>query len=140
MCVRRCCKGQPGNAILFISPADDISETQLGLITGEGVYQKILPECYRILFEKQDDGRAAKFKIPFFLSPQDGTGFSVIYDLSYHQCADLHLHNISQVGGVNDRIFPAVFFVDGKMLPSDGIYRVKDTWDAVILDWCPVAA
>lgn len=56
----------------------------------------------------------------------------MIYDLSYHQCTDLHLHNISQMGGVNDRIFPAVFFVDGKMLPGDGIYCVKDTWDPVI--------
>ena len=56
----------------------------------------------------------------------------MIYDLSYHQCADLHLYNISQMGRVNDRIFPAIFLIDGKVLSGDGIYRVKDTRNSII--------
>ena len=36
------------------------------------------------------------------------------------------------MGRVNDRIFPAVFFIDGKVLSGDGIYRVKDTRNSII--------
>ena len=65
----------------------------------QGLLEDFLRKIEHTFFEQQDDRRAAEAEQTFLLAAADNACLTVVFDLADETCADLDLHNGTEIFG-----------------------------------------
>lgn len=87
----------------------------------QGLLEDFLRKIEHTFFEQQDDRRAAEAEQTFLLAAADNACLTVVFDLADETCADLDLHNGTEIFGVQHAVFTSVLHKHG---PFAHYYRL----------------
>ena len=110
--------------------SDLFSEFDHGFDAVPGVFQDIFIQNGGILFQQQHHRGAAELEVALLLAALNSSRAVVVDDLSNQQRTHLHCDDVAELPGMQDRVFPGIFLINGKMVVGDGVHRVENAFDA----------